>query len=105
MCELSFETAFAQHVPYKLFRLRDGYQQPSINGTFRLFMRNSGLAKNEQGQTQTLYSFRHTYATLGLLHNKTDTDTPSKQMRNSAAMIERRFSKLTATISAGKFDR
>jgi len=47
-------------------------------------MRDSGLEKNEQGQTRTLYSLRHTYATLQLLKNSTDIHTLSKQMGNSA---------------------
>jgi len=48
----------------------------------------------------TLYSLRHTYATLELLNNRTDIHTLAKQMGNSAAMIERHYSKLTATMAA-----
>ena len=102
ICELSFETTFAQRVPHKLFRFSDGYQPPSLNGTFRRLMRDSGLEKNQQGQTRTLYSLRHTYATFELLNNKMDIHTLSKQMGNSAAMIERHYSKLTATMAAEK---
>jgi site-specific recombinase XerD len=47
-----------------------------------------------------LYSLRHTYATLELLNKGTDIHTLSKQMGNSAAMIERHYSKLTATMAA-----
>jgi integrase len=100
ICELSFETTFAQRVPHKLFRFSDGYQPPSLNGTFRRLMRDSGLEKNQQGQTRTLYSLRHTYATFELLNHKMDIHTLSKQMGNSAAMIERHYSKLTATMAA-----
>jgi integrase len=63
-------------------------------------MRDSGLEKNTEGQTRTLYSLRHTYATLQLLNNSTDIHTLSRQMGNSAAMIERHYSKLTATMAA-----
>ena len=63
-------------------------------------MRDAGLLKNAEGQNRTLYSLRHTYATLELLNNKTDIHTLSKQMGNSAAMIERHYSKLTATMAA-----
>ena len=59
-------------------------------------------AKDAQGQTRTLYSLRHTYATLELLNNSTDIHTLSKQMGNSAAMIERHYSKLSATMAAAK---
>ena len=65
-------------------------------------MRDSGLLKDDAGQTRTLYSLRHTYATLELLRNGTDIHTLSKQMGNSAAMIERHYSKLTATMAADK---
>jgi integrase len=102
ICELSFETTFAERVPHKLFRFSDGYQPPSLNGTFRRLMRDTGLLKNEDGQTRTLYSLRHTYATFELLRGGTDIHTLSKQMGNSAAMIERHYSKLTATMAAAK---
>ncbi len=102
ICELSFETTFTERLPHKLFRFADGYQPPSLNGTFRRLMRDTGLLKNEQGQTRTLYSLRHTYATLELLRGGTDIHTLSKQMGNSAAMIEKHYSKLTATMAADK---
>ncbi len=65
-------------------------------------MRDSGLLKGKEGQTRTLYSLRHTYATLELLENGTDIHTLAKQMGNSAVMIERHYSKLTATMAAEK---
>jgi integrase len=102
ICGLSFETTFAERVPHKLFRFSDGYQPPSLNGTFRRLMRDTGLLKNEDGQNRTLYSLRHTYATFELLRGGTDIHTLSKQMGNSAAMIERHYSKLTATMAADK---
>jgi integrase len=93
---------FALRVPHLLFRFADGYQPPSMNGTFRRLMRDTGLLKNTEGQTRTLYSLRHTYATFELLRHNTDIHTLSKQMGNSAAMIERHYSKLTATMAADK---
>ena len=97
-----FDDLFAQRVPHLLFRFADGYQPPSMNGTFRRLMRDTGLLKNTEGQTRTLYSLRHTYATFELLNNKTDIHTLSKQMGNSALMIEKHYSKLTATMAADK---
>jgi integrase len=99
---ISFEDLFAERVPHLLFRFADGYQPPSMNGTFRRLMRDTGLLKNTEGQTRTLYSLRHTYATFELLRHNTDIHTLSKQMGNSAAMIERHYSKLTATMAADK---
>jgi integrase len=99
---ISFDDLFAERVPHLLFRFADGYQPPSMNGTFRRLMRDTGLLKNTEGQTRTLYSLRHTYATFELLRHSTDIHTLSKQMGNSAAMIEKHYSKLTATMAADK---
>ena len=89
-------------MPLEIFRFSNGYQPPSLNGTFRRLMRDSGLTKDINGQTRTLYSVRHTYATLELLEKDTDIHTLSKQMGNSIAMIEKHYSKLTATMAAVK---
>lgn len=97
-----FDELLKTRVPHKLFRFSNGYQPPSLNGTFRRLMRDSELEKNSEGQTRTLYSLRHTYATLELLENGTDIHTLAKQMGNSAVMIERHYSKLTATMAADK---
>jgi integrase len=97
---ITFEHLLTTRVTHKLFRFSTGYQPPSLNGTFRRLMRDSGLEKNEQGQTRTLYSLRHTYATLEMLRGEVDIHTLSKQMGNSAAMIEQHYSKLTATMAA-----
>ncbi len=99
---ISFDDLFAERVPHLLFRFSNGYQPPSMNGTFRRLMRDTGLLKNTEGQTRTLYSLRHTYATLEMLRGGVDIHTLSKQMGNSAAMIEKHYSKLTATMAADK---
>lgn len=102
VCEMSFETLFAARVPHLLFRYSDGHQPHSLVGTFRKLMRDSGLLKDTEGQSRTLYSIRHTYATLALLEGSADIHTLSKQLGNSATMIERHYSKLTATMAADK---
>lgn len=102
ICEMSFETTFTERVPHLLFRFSDGHQPHSLVGTFRRLMRDSGLLVDGAGQTRTLYSLRHTYATLALLDGGADIHTLSKQMGNSAAMIERHYSKLTATMAADR---
>ncbi len=97
---IEFEQLLKERTAHKLFTFSNGYQPPSLNGTFRRLMRDSGLEKNSDGQTRTLYSLRHTYATLELIENRTDLHTLAKQMGNSASMIERHYSKLTATMAA-----
>lgn len=94
-----FETLLESRVPQKVFRFSTGYQPHSFIGTFRRLMRDSGLLKGTDGQNRTLYSLRHTYATLELLAG-TDIHTLAKQLGNSAQMIERYYSKLTATFAA-----
>ena len=99
---IDFEKILESNIKQLVFAFGNGYQPTSLNGTFRRLMRDCGLLKSVDGQTRTLYSLRHTYATLELLENSTDIHTLSKQMGNSAAMIERHYSKLTATMAAGK---
>lgn len=65
-------------------------------------MRDSELEKGEDGQNRTLYSLRHTYATLELIEKRTEIHTLSKQMGNSAAMLEKHYSKMTATMAADR---
>ena len=98
--DIDFDELLKTKVTHKLFTFTDSYQPPSLNGTFRRLMRESDLEKSEDGQNRTLYSLRHTYATLELIENRTDLHTLAKQMGNSAVMIERHYSKLTATIAA-----
>jgi integrase len=100
IAEMSFETALSTRIPHLVFRFSDAYQPQSLVGTFRRLMRDSGLLKTAEGQNRTLYSLRHTYATLEMLRGGVDIHTLSKQMGNSAAMIERHYSKLTATMAA-----
>ena len=83
-----------------LFTFSNGYQPTSLNGAFKRLMRDSGLLQDANAQNRTLYSLRHTYATLELLRANTDIHTLAKQMGNSASVIERHYSKLTATMAA-----
>ena len=60
----------------------------------------AGLAKDmSTGQQRTLYSIRHTYAAMELLAG-TDIHTLARQMGTSVLMLERHYSKLTATMAA-----
>jgi integrase len=98
--DIRFDRLFEVRVPQRVFVMADGHQPLRIDGTFKKLMRDSGLGLSQDGQMRTLYSLRHTYATLELLENKTDIHTLAKQMGNSAAMIERHYSKLTPTMAA-----
>lgn len=99
---VAFDDIFVSRIKHKVFRFSNNYQPPDFGGTFRRLMRDCGLLKNAQDETRTLYSLRHTYATLELLENGTDIHTLAKQMGNSAQMIEKHYSKLTATMAADR---
>jgi len=98
--DIKFDELLKKRVVHKLFTFTGGYQPPSLNGIFRRLMRDSGLEKGENGQNRTLCSLRHTYATLELIEKRTDIHTLSKQMGNSAVMLERHYSKMTVTMAA-----
>lgn len=102
LAHLSFDSLLQSGCRDLLFKTTSGYQPNRLDGTFRRLLRDAGLLRDSAGQTRTLYSLRHTYATLELLTNTIDIHTLSKQMGNSAAMIERHYSKLTATMAAGR---
>lgn len=97
--DMHLDDLFSSSVQSKLFVFSNGYQAPSLNGTFRRLMRDSGLGIDANGQNRTLYSLRHTYATQELFSG-TDIHTLAKQMGTSVLMLERHYSKLTATMAA-----
>lgn len=100
LSNISFEDLLNLKNKNNVFAYSNGIQPHDLRGTFRLLMQDSKLLKNTEGQNRTLYSLRHTYATLELLEHNTDIHTLAKQMGNSAAMIERHYSKLTPTMAA-----
>jgi len=84
-----------------LFRRPDGQRPRTFNGMFSKLMRESGLRWNHTNQSRTLYSLRHSYATMELLA-ETDIHTLARQMGTSVRMLEAHYSKLTATMAADK---
>jgi integrase len=93
-----FDAVLGRHKAY-VFRTVDGRRPYSFNGLFRRLLRHAELLTNGAGETRTLYSLRHTYATMELLAG-TDIHTLAKQMGTSVLMLERHYSKLTATLAA-----
>ena len=85
----------------QVFRNEGGNTPRSFNGLFTKLMKDSGLRLNAQGQQRTLYSLRHTDATAELLAG-TDIHRLAKLMGTSVLMLERHYSKLTATMAADK---
>jgi integrase len=100
VCEKPFELVLGQVGKY-IFRNALGLRPRTFSGMFEKLTRESGLMYNAADEKRTLYSLRHTYATQELLAG-TDIHTLSKQMGNSAGMIEKHYSKLTATMAANR---
>jgi integrase len=97
---MSLETTIAAKLPKKVFAIDDGSQPYALAGTFMRLLAAAGLSKDmSTGQQRTLYSLRHTYATMELLAG-TDIHTVARQMGTSVLMLERHYSKLTATLAA-----
>jgi integrase len=84
-----------------IFCLPDNTQISNMENIFRNLMVRSSMRKDSGGLNRTLYSLRHTYATQALA-NGIDIHTLAKQMGTSVGMIERHYSKMTATMAAEK---
>ena len=84
-----------------IFRLPTGEQISNMENIFRNLMVRSNMRKDGSGQSRTLYSLRHTYATFALAKG-VDIHTLARQMGTSVGMIERHYSKLTPMMNAEK---
>ncbi len=99
---MSLETTIERKLPQRVFTFDDGSQPYGFQGTFKRLLVAAGLSTDmSSGQERTLYSLRHTYATMELLAG-TDIHTLARQMGTSVAMLERHYSKLTATMAADR---
>jgi integrase len=98
----SFDSLLSRSCKELLFKTTSGYQPRRLDGTFRRLLRDCGLEVGSEGQRRTLYSLRHTYATLELVEGQIDIHTLAKQMGNSVAMLEKHYSKLSATLAASR---
>ena len=97
---MSLPEAIAAKLPQRVFTLDDGSQPYGLAGTFQRMLAAAGLSRDmSTGQQRTLYSLRHTYATIELMSG-TDIHTLARQMGTSVIMLERHYSKLTATMAA-----
>ena len=99
---MDFEQLLTSNCSQLVFRTSDLHQPARIDGMFKRLLKDTGLLRDANGLVRTLYSLRHTYATLELLENSTDIHTLARQMGNSVLMLERHYSKLTATLAAGQ---
>jgi len=68
----------------------------SFRRLFDTYLSSIGLLYTTGGKKRQLYSLRHTYATIMLIHDAVSPHTLAKQMGTSVAMIERHYSHLDA---------
>jgi len=97
---LSRPDAIAAKRPQRVFTLDSRSEPYGLAGTFQRMLAAAGLSNDlTRGRQRTLYSLRHTYATMELMSG-TDIHTLARQMGTSVIMLERHYSKLTATMAA-----
>lgn len=63
-----------------VFRLRDGSIPKDLHGAFTMMLQKAGLLDDTNGQSRSLYSLRHAYATFQILFGKIDLQTLAKNM-------------------------
>ena len=103
LAKYSFDELLKRRVDEYVFLLPDGTRTDNLHQTFRQLMRDTGLAVGAASEKErTLYSLRHTYATLALM-NGIGVHELAKQMGTSVNMLERHYSKLTPELVAEKF--
>lgn len=96
---MTMDEVFAARIPKLLFRFGTGEQPYHFNRVFERMLNDVGLLTEANGQHRTLYSLRHTYATMELRAG-TDIHTLARQMGTSVLMLEMFYSKVNATLAA-----
>lgn len=99
--DLSFDDLIRKGVDKEIFRLPDGTMTKSLAQTFEELLKEAGLLIDRKtDHARTLYSLRHTYATLGLVYAGMDIHLLAAQMGTSVAMIEKHYSHLKPRMRA-----
>jgi integrase len=103
LAALTFDELLDAKIDEYVFRLESGERTGSLNQTFEVLMQDTGLAIGSTSEKQrTLYSLRHTYATLQLMEGRSIHEL-ARQMGTSVAMLEQHYSKITPELVAEKF--
>ncbi len=81
--KMSFEQLLKAKVNKPVFRLSDGSVTKNLRQTFRAFLTDTGLLVcSRTGQSRTLYSLRHTYATFALVRDGMEIHTLVPRQRS-----------------------
>ena len=84
-----------------VFASPEGKPIGSFKKSFASLLKSAKVEKDSHGNQRTIYSLRHTYATLELVAG-TDIHTLARQMGTSVGMLERHYSKLVPSLKAGQ---
>ena len=96
---MTFAELLASNCELPVFCLPDGTVTDNLRATFRKFLTDIGMIKdNRSGKNRTLYSLRHTYATLSLSLTNIKTEFLAEQMGTSAPMIHKHYSHIIARM-------
>ena len=100
---LSFDDLLNARVDEYVFRLRDNTRTAHLHQSFGQLLRDTDLLIGTASERpRTLYSLRHTYATLELYKGR-NIHQLARQMGTSVAMLEKHYSKLTPMLMANEF--
>jgi len=84
-----------------VFATSDGIRPKSLHTSFELLLGDADMRVDPiTSKNRSLYSLRHSYATMSLMDGQMDMHTLAKQMGTSIAMLEQHYSKMTATMAA-----
>ncbi len=100
---MTFDELLEAKLDVYVFRLRNGLQTNNLNQSFEQFLKYVGLLKDKFGDNRTLYSLRHTYATMTLMRGQVGIHDLARQMGTSVVMIERHYSHLNSAMKAKSF--
>ena len=100
---MTFDALLDAKLDVHVFRLRNGMQTNNLNQSFEQFLKFVGLLKDKFGDNRTLYSLRHTYATMTLMRGQVGIHDLARQMGTSVEMIERHYSHLNSAMKAKSF--
>ena len=84
-----------------VFAVSNGVRPNSLHTSFELMLGDADMRVDPiTGKNRSLYSLRHSYATMSLMDGQMDMHTLAKQMGTSIGMLEQHYSKMTATMAA-----
>ena len=86
-----------------VFATSNGFRPNSLHTSFELLLADADMRVDPTtGKNRSLYSLRHSYATMSLMDGQMDMHTLAKQMGTSIGMLEQHYSKMTATMAADR---